>query len=55
MELDFRPIAIVGFFAARFSPAPGSTCPENFCCFLIGFAIAPAGSVVVAAAAGSDL
>src|SRR5467141_5388673 len=45
MELDFRPVAAAGFFAARFWPAPGSTCLENFCSgwFLIGFAIAPAG------------
>src|SRR6266403_1141741 len=52
MAMEFRPVAAADFFAVRSWPAPGSTCPENFCsgCFLIDFAIAPAGSVVVAAA-----
>lgn len=55
MELDFRPVATADFFAARSLPAPGSTCPENFCsgCSPIDFGIAPAVSVVVAA--GFDL
>src|SRR6266478_1267211 len=50
MGMEFRSVAAADFFAVRSWPAPGSTCPENFCsgCFLIGFAIAPAGSVVVA-------
>ena len=51
MDSDFRPVAAVDFFAARFLPVPGSTCPENFCsgCCPIGFGIAPAGFVVAAA------
>ena len=60
MAMEFRPPEVADFFAVRSWPAPGSTCPENFCsgCFLIDFAIAPAGSVAVvvaAAAAGFDL
>ena len=53
MGMEFRPVAAAVFFAVRSWPAPGSTYPENFCsgCFLIDFAIAPAGSVVVVAAA----
>ena len=50
MESGFRPVATADFFAARFSPAPGSTCPENSYCLRIGFGIAPAGSAVVAVA-----
>src|SRR5207244_10603363 len=51
MDSDFHPVAAVDFFAARFLPVPGSTCPENFCsgCCPIGFGIAPAGFVVAAA------
>src|SRR5258708_229124 len=50
MAMEFRPPDVADFFAVRSWPAPGSTCPENCCsdCFLIDFAIALAGSVVVA-------
>ena len=53
--MEFRLPEIADSFAVRFSPAPGSICPENLCLgyFRIGFAIAPADSVV--AAAGFDL
>ena len=56
MAMEFRPPEVADFFAVRSWPAPGSTYLENSCsgCFLIGFAIAPAGSAVVAAAAGFD-
>ena len=55
MESDSRPVSIADFFAARFWPGLGLICPENFCRFPTGSAIAPAGSAVVAAAAGFDL
>jgi len=56
MELDSRPVSVADFFAARFSPAPGSIClwSSGAGCFPIGFAIAPAGFVVVAAAVDLD-
>ena len=56
LAMEFRPPEIADFFSVRSWPAPGSTYLENFCsgCFLIDFAIAPAGSVVVVAAAGFD-
>ena len=30
MAMEFRPPEIADFFAFRFWPGPGSTCPENF-------------------------
>ena len=52
LAMEFRPPEVADFFSVRSWPAPGSTYLENFCsgCFLIDFAIAPAGSVVVVAA-----
>ena len=51
MATDFRPVEVVCFSVARFLPAPGSICPENFdfgyC--LICSGTAPAGFVFVAA------
>ena len=58
LAMEFRPPEVADFFSVRSWPAPGSTYLENFCsgCFLIDFAIAPAGSVVVVVvvAAGFD-
>ena len=45
---DFRRASVADFSAARFSVAAGLICPANSDsgCFLIDFAIAPAGSAV---------
>ena len=47
--LGFRPVWVADFSAARSWPAPDSICPGSLYSFRIGFAIAPAGSVVAAA------
>ena len=53
--MDFRPALTADFPVARSWPsAADSICPANLCRSRIGFAIAPAGFVVVAAA-GFDL
>src|SRR3982074_2755026 len=52
MATEFRLPEVADFSAVRFLPGPGSTCLETFGsgCFPIDFAIALAGSAVVAAA-----
>ena len=52
MAMEFRLPEVADFSAVRFLPGPGSTCLETFGsgCFPIDFAIALAGSAVVAAA-----
>src|SRR5438477_12419210 len=47
--MDFRPVATADFFADRSWPVVDSICPGSLYSFRIGFAIAPAGSVVAAA------
>ena len=49
MGMDFRLLATADFFAARSWPVVDSICPGSLYSFRIGFAIAPAGSVVAAA------